>query len=128
MSRNRKNQSAAIRFLPALKAALLCAFIGGSAIGYVWQKNQIIDLGRKIKERENRLVQLRDANLKLSKQLVTLRSSAYLERRLKELNLHLVRPGEAQILRIPETPPGETRPRNGLLVADRNPGRAPWLK
>ena len=107
---------------------MLCAFIGGSAIGYVWQKNQLIDLGRKIREKESRLAQFRQANEKLSKQLVTLRSPAYLERRLKEMNIHLVRPSETQILRIVETPPGESVPRNGPLLADRNTGLNPWLK
>jgi hypothetical protein len=128
MSRNRKNQSAAIRFVPVLKAAVLCAFIGGSAIGYVWQKNQIIDLGRKIKERENRLTQLREANLKLSKQLVTLRSPAYLERRLREMNLNLAQPAQTQILRLMETPVGEPGPRNDLLLAGRNTGQVPPAK
>jgi hypothetical protein len=41
MARNRKNQSAAMRFGPVLKALLLCLLIGGSGIGYVWQKDQI---------------------------------------------------------------------------------------
>jgi len=45
MARNRKSQSAAIRFGPALKAFLLCLLIGGSGIGYVWQKDQIGRLG-----------------------------------------------------------------------------------
>ena len=45
MARNRKYQSAAIRFGPALKALLLCLLIGGSGVGYVWQKDQIIRLG-----------------------------------------------------------------------------------
>jgi hypothetical protein len=128
MSRNRKSQSAAIRFVPAVKAALLCAFIGGSAIGYVWQKNQLIDLGRRIKERENRLAQLREANLKLSKQLVTLRSPAYLERRIKELNLDLIQPAQKQILRLLETPVGGAEPRNDLLLAGRNTGPTPPKK
>ena len=128
MARNRKNQSAAIRFVPALKAALLCAFIGGSAIGYVWQKNQLIDLGRKIREKENRLGQLRQANDKWAKQLVTLRSPAYLVRRMNELNLPLAQPNQAQILRIVEAPLGEQTPRNGPLLADRSPRPAPALK
>jgi hypothetical protein len=128
MSRNRKSQSGAVRFVPAVKAALLCAFIGGSAIGYVWQKNQLIDLGRRIKERENRLVTLREANLKLSKQLVTLRSPAYLERRMKELNLNLIQPLQSQILRLIETPLGELEPRNDLLLAGRNTGPIPPTK
>jgi hypothetical protein len=41
MAKNRKYQSAAVRFGPALKAFLLCAVIGGSGVGYVWQKSQI---------------------------------------------------------------------------------------
>jgi hypothetical protein len=128
MSRNRKNQSAAIRFEPALKAAVLCAFLGGSAIGYVWQKNQLIDLGRKIKASETRLLQLQATNLKLAKQLVTLRSPAYLERKLKELKLDLVQPDQTQILRLVETPLGETQPRSGLMLAGPQTGLAPAPK
>src|SRR5207247_5299700 len=52
MARNRKNQSGAVRFVPALKAVLLCTLIGGSAVGYVLQKNKLHELGRQIKKRE----------------------------------------------------------------------------
>ena len=45
MARNRKYQSAANRFGPALKAFLLCLLIGGPGVGYVWQKDQISQLG-----------------------------------------------------------------------------------
>ena len=128
MSRNRKNQSAAIRFVPAFKAALLCLFIGGSAIGYVWQKNQLIDLGRKIKERETRLAQYREANSKLSKQLTTLRSPEYLERRLRELNIPLVQPNQSQIIRIVERPIGNVPSADGPFLADRHAGFATELK
>jgi hypothetical protein len=120
MSRNRKNQSAAIRFAPALRTVVLCAFIGGSAVGYVWQKNQIASLGRQLKERETRLDRLDEANAKLSKQLVTLRSPTQIERRLKELNLPLGQPGQLQILRLPETLPGEATPEAELLMAERH--------
>ena len=58
MGRNRKNGSA-VRFVPAVQAALVCALLGGSAIGYVYQKNQIIELGKRIQEREKRLAGLR---------------------------------------------------------------------
>lgn len=121
MSRNRRTQSAAVRFAPALKAGLLCLLIGGSAIGYVWQKNQLMELGRKIKEKENDLAQLRQINQKLAKQLDTLRSPAYLERRIKELNLNLVQPTRAQILTIVETPVGEIAPAQGPLLARGTP-------
>ena len=47
MAKNRKYRSAALRFGPALKAVLLCLLLGGSGLGYVWQKNQIYELGRQ---------------------------------------------------------------------------------
>jgi len=96
MARNRKYQSAAIRFAPALKAFLLCLVIGGSGVGYVWQKNQIHELGQQIKKRELRLAELRDQNEKLRKQHAMLRSPASLEARVRELNLGLVPPGPKQ--------------------------------
>jgi cell division protein FtsB len=125
MSRNRKNQSMAVRFAPALKVALLCAFLGGAAIGYVWQKNQSIELDKSRHEKEDRLARLRQDNQFLTTQLRSLRGPAMLERRVKELGLHLVQPSQAQILRLVENPLGETKPRNDLLVAGRNTGPTP---
>ena len=55
MAKNRKNQAAAIRFGPALKVRFVCSLIGGSAVGYVWQKNEIYRLGQQIRQRETRL-------------------------------------------------------------------------
>ena len=101
MARNRKNQSAAIRFGPALKAFLLCLLIGGSGVGYVWQKNQILELGRQFTKQESALKQLQNQNEKMRRQLATLRSPAMVEQRVKELNLGLVLPRENQILRLP---------------------------
>jgi len=119
MSRNRRNQSAALRWAPVIKTVVLCAFIGGASIGYVWQKNQIASLGRQLKEREIRLERLNEANAKLAKQLVTLRSPAQIERRLKELHLPLSQPGQLQILRLAETQPGEPAGEAELLMAER---------
>lgn len=113
MAKNRKNQSAAIRFGPALKAFMLCLIIGGSGVGYVWQKTQIDELGRQIRSREQSLAKLQDSNKKLRDQLAKLRSPANLERRAgpQELNLGLSRPLEAQIWRLPE--PAGFSPSNG---------------
>src|SRR4051812_6502427 len=102
MARNRKYQTAAIRFGPALKAFLLCLVIGGSGIGYVWQKNQIYELGKQIKQREMRLAVLEDQADKLKKQLANLRSPGALEARIKELGLSQPLPG--QIWRLAEPP------------------------
>jgi hypothetical protein len=105
MARNQRNQSAAIRFGPALKAFLLCLIIGGSGVGYVWQKNQLYELGQQIKKRELSLAQLREQNEKLKKQLALLRTPAWLECRAKELNLGLVPPHPSQIRRLVEPQP-----------------------
>lgn len=102
MARNRKYRSAAVRFGPALKAFLLCLVLGGSGVGYVWQKDQIVELGRQIKKRELRLVELADENEKLRKKLGALRSPLYLEARIKELNLGLVQPPATQVWRLSE--------------------------
>jgi hypothetical protein len=102
MARNRKSQSAAARFGPALKACLLCILIGGSGVGYVWQKDQLHRLGQQITSREIRLGQLEDQNEKLSKQLATMRTPQYLEAQIQKLNLGLVRPQIAQIWHLPE--------------------------
>jgi len=102
MARNRKYQSAAIRFGPALKAFLLCLVIGGSGVGYVWQKDQISQLGQQFKKRELHLAALADQNEKLRKQLGTLRSPPHLQRRIQELGLGLVPPQPAQVWRLAE--------------------------
>jgi len=110
MAKNRKHQSVAIRFGPALKAFLLCLIIGGSGVGYVWQKTQIYELGQQIRKRELHLTELQDSNKKLRDQLAMLRSPKMLEQRARELKLGLSQPQPAQILRLTE--PEEFRPAN----------------
>jgi hypothetical protein len=106
MAKNRKYQAAAVRFGPALKAMLLCLFIGGSGIGYVWQKSQIIGLGNQILKSEHSLADWRDQNEKLRRQIAILHSPQYIEGRIQELNLGLVQPQPAQIWRLAEPPAG----------------------
>ena len=102
MARNRKYQSAAIRFGPALKAFLLCLLIGGSGVGYVWQKDQISQLGRQIKKREVRLGELEYQSEKLRRQLGQMRSPRFLEQRIQDLHLGLVPTQPAQVWRLSE--------------------------
>ena len=121
MSRNRKSQSAAIRFGPALKAFVLCVLIGGSGVGYVWQKDQIGRLGQQIKSREIRLTQLEEQNDKLRRQLSTMCSPSFLELRIQELKLGLVQPQPGQILRLAEPTVETSRPATEAQYADRGP-------
>lgn len=93
-------QSAAARFGPALKAFLLCLLIGGSGVGYVWQKDQIIRLDRRIRQGEARLSAADDRNDSLRKQLTAMRSPPAMQHRMKELGL--VEPLPAQKWRLVE--------------------------
>ena len=100
MAKNRKNQSAAIRFGPALKALFLCLLIAGSAVGYVWQKSQIYQLGKQMREKETSLARLKAGNQKLDDQLADLRSVMMLDQRAHNLGLAPAQP--MQVVRLPE--------------------------
>ena len=68
MAKQRKNQSTGIHFGPVVKVVILCFLFCGSAVGYVWQKNEILRLGRQISDREKKLAQLKDQNDQLRDQ------------------------------------------------------------
>ncbi|MSR42489.1 MAG: hypothetical protein EXS19_00465 [Pedosphaera sp.] len=95
---NRKKQSTAVRFGPAIKAFLLCVVICGSGLGYVWQKQQIVALGRQIKQGETRLEELRRENKQRGDALAWLRSPQALDARVRELKLGLVLPQPEQVV------------------------------
>jgi len=104
MKRTRTNQSAAVRFGPALKAVIICLFIGSSGVGYVWQQNQLLELGRQKAEKEKRLNRLRVQNSQLARHLAELQSPKSLETRLKELNLGLRMAQPTQIVWLMDAP------------------------
>ena len=119
MARNRKSQSAAIRFGPALKAFLLCLLIGGSGVGYVWQKEQIANLGTQIKKREAKRQALELANEALRRQLADMRSPLYIRMQIKREGLGLVLPQDNQILRLPEPAPEKLKAEHDAQYAAR---------
>ena len=121
MAKNRKHQSAAIRFGPALKAFLLCLLIGGSGVGYVWQKNQIDQLGQQIRKREMHLKELQDQNEKLRRQMAYMKSPPFLEARIKELNLGLVPPQRSQVWYIQEPKPEPPKQSRELAARQSTP-------
>lgn len=119
MARNRKNQPAAVRFGTALRALLLCLFIGGSGVGYVWQKNQIHDLGRQIKEREKRNERLRQNNKNLSDRYGMLCSPRTLEAQANKWGLGLVMPTLDQIVQLVDSPSGVATPGTWQNLAEQ---------
>ena len=110
MARNRKYQSAALRFGPALKAFFICLLIGGSAVGYVWQKNQISQLWLQKQRSEKRLMEAKRLNQSLASRLNELRGQKYLKQKLKDYNLVLVEPSRSQIWVLPEPSRETVRP------------------
>ena len=111
MARNRKYQTTSARFAPALRAFLLCALIGGSGVGYVWQKSRIDELSKQIKEREQKLGALKTSNEKLRKQLAGEQSPPSLIAKIASMRLGLepVKPNQVwrmtePVLEQPATP------------------------
>jgi hypothetical protein len=104
MSRNRKHQTAAVRFGPALKALGLCIFLGGSGVGYVWQKDQINILADRLKQADARYEQQRKKNERLARVLAGLQTHSEIEAQIKRIDLGLVAPLPDQIVRIIEGP------------------------
>ena len=113
MARNRKFQTAAIRFGPALKAFLFCVLIGGSGVGYVWQKNQINQLNDLRKRHEVRLRALGKEVQETRRQLQALQQPAYIKQKIDSLKLGLAPAASYQVWRIaehaPEAPKVEAR-------------------
>jgi len=121
MAKNRKHQSAAIRFGPALKAFLLCLLIGGSGVGYVWQKHQIDQLSDQIRKREIHLKELQTQNEKFRRQILYMKTPSFLDARVKELNLGLVPPQPSQVWYLKEPKPEPTRQARELAARQSTP-------
>jgi len=110
MARNRKSQLAVVRFGPAVKALLICLFISGTGVGYVWQQNQLLELGRQKVEKEKRRDGFRAQNELLARQLAGLQSPRAIEARVKDLKLGLTMASPTQVVHLLDEPPAHTAP------------------
>jgi hypothetical protein len=113
MAANRRNQSGAVRFVPAVKAVLLCSLIGGSCVGYVLQKNRIYELGQQIGARQQKLEKIKKENQLLADRLAAMQLPQRLAERVREWKLCLVPPQPNQMVWItapvsPETATNST--------------------
>ena len=111
MAKNRKNNATNVRLVPALKTFLLCLLIGGSAAGYVLQKNTIYELGKQIREKEAVLERLKWENRIRANQLADLQSPAKLADRVREKKLGLTTTQPWQVIWLKE---------NGMQAAVTN--------
>jgi hypothetical protein len=69
-ARRKKHPRRELVLAPALKVFLLCLLIGGSVVGYVWQKDQLRQLDLLIQGRQTRLNGLVQSNTALERLLV----------------------------------------------------------
>jgi transposase len=90
------------RFKPAIVAFVFCAFIAASGLGFVWQKRQINDLGRQLKEAEVRLDELRRQNKNRAETLQQFLSPRLLDQKAATMFPDLARPSVDQIFTLPE--------------------------
>lgn len=100
--KNRKKHTTAVRVTVAVQAILALLLLGGAGIGYVGLRKQLYGLSQEIEQKERRLQALRVESAQQAKQLATLRSPSFLHVRAGELNLGLVPPQPAQIVRLME--------------------------
>ena len=87
-----------------IRAALLCLVLGGTAMGYVWQKSQIHQLGTEVRKKEMRLDLLRGDNERWQQLRAEMRSTKKLYDRVRALGLGLAMPQPEQVLRLPDLP------------------------
>jgi len=100
VGKNRKHNETRAQLGPVLKAGVICLLLGGSAVGYVLQKNKLHELGRQIAKRESVLNGLKADNKLRAMNLANAQLPAKIEHRVKELGL--VRMPPVQMIWLPE--------------------------
>ncbi len=125
MAKNRKNQGGEFRAGPVVRAALLCIFLGGSAIGYVWQTQQVAKLGVERRQKETALARIESENaLKRHQYDLQLQPRA-LEERVRTLRLPIGPHQPGQVIHVSEpagSPVAPARVNDGLAASDAKPG------
>jgi len=117
----RRGGSSLARFVPAGKAAAICLVTCGLGLGYVWQKQQIAQLGKEIKENEMRLEDLGKQNKELIDTLAQLKSPQVLDKLVKQwhLNLDMPRPHQVVLLREHDFVLDAKKPKDSTQTARR---------
>ena len=104
---------------------MLCFCIGASGIGYIWQKNQLIQLDARFTDREKQLEKLRRQNEVLNRSLAVLQSPPFLESRIQQLKLDLIAPEPEQTIHlIDQWPPAAPAAARVAVNLNRTPAYA----
>ena len=104
MSHNRKKYDSPLSVGSWIRAVLLCLLLGGTAMGYVWQKSQIHQIGTEVRKKEMRLELLKGDNEGWQQMRAEMRSTQNLYDRVRKLGLGLAMPQPEQVLRLPDLP------------------------
>ena len=104
-SRNRRRGEVSLSVGSWIKAVTLCLLLGGTAMGYVWQKSQIHQLGTAVRKKEVRLDLLVGENERWRQMRAEMRSTQKLYERVRKLGLGLTMPTPEQVLRLSDLPP-----------------------
>ena len=104
-ARNRKRKEAQLSIGSWVKALSFCVVLGGLAMGYVWQKSQIHQIGILLNKKEVRLELLRGENERWSQMRAEMRSTQKLYERVNKLGLGLMMPAPEQVLKLSDLTP-----------------------
>jgi len=124
MAKTKRQNGSELRLGAVVRVGLVCAMLAGAGVGFVWQKEQINKLSQEIHDRENRLGEIQAENESRRKQLAKMRLPAFLEKRIRDLNLGLAAPQPAQVWHLAEPPRPVVAPARDALWAvedDRSP-------
>jgi cell division protein FtsB len=105
MARHRKAKSSELRFGPALKALLICFFLGGAGVGYVYQKDMLNKLSQEKREREEELDRLQLDNAQKEALLEQMNSQRQLEERVRRMHPDLRPPTPDQVVVLQDDRP-----------------------
>jgi hypothetical protein len=105
--------------MPAVSAFCLCGLLGSAGVGYVWQQNQLYQLGIEIRTAEAKIEKLRRQNKTLADRLAAMSSPKELDARIKKLNLGLLQPQQDQILRLVEVAPEPARASQSAVASKK---------
>ena len=104
-ARNRKRKEAQLSIGSWVKALSFCVILGGLAMGYVWQKSQIHQIGILLNKKEVRLELLKGENERWSQMRAEMRSTQKLYERVNKLGLGLMMPTPEQVLKLSDLTP-----------------------
>ena len=104
-ARNQRRKENPLSIGSWFRAVALCILLGGLAMGYVWQKSQIHQLGALLQKKEVRLDLLKGENERWQQMRAEMRSTQKLYERVRKLGLGLIMPTPEQVLKLSDLPP-----------------------